>query len=136
MQSTVRMKDRKWERKLGCMDASLHGYTKTSQHVEAEIWQDLRRRLKCLDFPVSKCVDPQQREGQPCVMYTEFPPLLKWSRWRQTCPINYQHSGRKSKRMDFPKEQRPPNVTGVEAFYVLCAITLRVSFKLSRLPQK
>lgn len=48
LQSLSLHEDRKWERKSSCMDASLHGDTATSQHVEAEIWQDLKRCLSLI----------------------------------------------------------------------------------------
>ncbi len=62
----------------GCLSPWKHT---TNQHVEAEIWQDLRRCillecLKCLDLSVPQCVDPDPGEDQPCVTHTDFPPLL------------------------------------------------------------
>lgn len=56
--------------------------------------------LLLLLFGFSKGVDPGRREALPCVTCTEFPPLSEWSRWRQSCRVNSQHSGWKSKRTE------------------------------------
>lgn len=75
LQSLSLHEDRKWERKSSCMDASLHGDTATSQHVEAEIWQDLKRCLSLiylvfflLDLPASN-PPVQRKRSAMCDVY-------------------------------------------------------------------
>lgn len=89
----VQMRERKWERKPVC----LHGYTTTSRHGGRDLAGPNKVYFtKCLNlFPVSKCVDPEREEGLPCATCTESPPLSEWSRWRQSCRSNSQHSGQK-----------------------------------------
>lgn len=47
-----------------------------------------------LDLPASN-PPPWRGKGLPCVTCTECPPLAEWSRWRQSCHSNSQHSGQK-----------------------------------------
>lgn len=70
LQSLSLHEDRKWERKSSCMDASLHGDTATSQHVEAEIWQDLKRCLSLIYLGffcwICQLLTPPREEEKVC----------------------------------------------------------------------
>lgn len=70
LQSLSLHEDRKWERKSSCMDASLHGDTATSQHVEAEIWQDLKRCLSLIYLVffcwICQLLTPPREEEKVC----------------------------------------------------------------------
>lgn len=65
-------------------------------------------------FMSFECVDHWR--CQTCVQCTKFPPLWRWSRWRQSCGVTSLHSRQRLKRIE---EQDLPMPTGLSVMYYL-----------------
>lgn len=61
-----------------------------------------------------ECVDHWR--CQTCVQCTKFPPLWRWSRWRQSCGVTSLHSRQRLKRIE---EQDLLMPTGLSVMYYL-----------------
>lgn len=95
------------------MDVCLHGHTTTSQRWGRDL-AGLKERDFFFFFMSFECVDHWR--CQTCVQCTKFPPLWRWSRWRQSCGVTSLHSRQRLKRIE---EQDLLMPTGLSVMYYL-----------------
>lgn len=99
-------------------DICLHGHT-TSQRWGRDL-AGLKERERerfyfiFFFFLSFECVDHWR--CQTCVQCTKFPPLWRWSRWRQSCGVTSLHSRQRLKRIE---EQDLLMPTGLSVMYYL-----------------